>query len=197
MAKGTEPAASAAVDQSDDSGLPEDSGVDSSPAPRKRGGMGFLVKALKWVAIGLGALIFIVTIVVVTFNVMNGRGQRAAQAAPQNDSYIAVKPIYATYDGVGNIDTTTADATPYTVTVKPVLEYDQGDNASQGELVGRKAQLIDFFLSYFSKKRAKDLVPENRAKIKEEVKELLNTQVLDKARVRGVLFTQFEVFSQD
>jgi flagellar FliL protein len=157
-------------------------------------GPGVLPKLLKFVAIGLAALVFIVTVVVVTFNIINGSGKQAQQAIPQTESYAAIKPIYSTYDGVGQVMTRTRDATPFSVSVSPVLEYDTGDNVTQTELIGRKVQLIDFFRRYFGSKFATELQPENEAKLKSEIQELLNTTVLDKARVRGVLFTGFDVF---
>jgi flagellar FliL protein len=169
----------------------EEGGGESA---KKSGGSGFFPKILKFVAIGLGALVFIVTIVVVTFNLMNGSGNQAQSQIPQTESYAAIKPIYATYDGAGQVTARTRDPTPWMVSVSPILEYDMNDTATQTELIGRKTQLIDFFRRYFSGKYAPELQPGNEALIKSEIQELLNTTILDKARVRGVLFTQFEVF---
>jgi flagellar FliL protein len=162
----------------------------------KKAGPGLLPKLLKFVALGIGALVFIVTVVVITFNIMNSGGKQT-QALPQTESYVAVKPIYATYDGIGNVSTRTRDATPFNIAVAPLLEYDLNDNATQTELIARKAQMQDFIRRYFSSKYAAELQPENESKVKNEIKELLNTNILDKARVRGVLFTQFDLFSME
>ncbi|MDR2864613.1 MAG: flagellar basal body protein FliL [Spirochaetaceae bacterium] len=167
-------------------------GAEGAPEPKKSGN-GLIPKILKFVAIGLGAIIFIVTIVFITFGFLNGSGKQAA-VIPQTDSYAAIKPVYATYDGVGTIMTRTRDPTPYNVVANPILEYDLNDNATQAELIGRKTQLIDFFRRYFSSKYQTELGSDNEAKVKNEIQELLNTTVLDKARVRGVLFTQFDLF---
>ena len=42
-----------------------------------------------------------------------------------------------------------------------------------------------------------ELQPENEIKLKNEIKELINTQQLDKARVRNVLFTTFDLYSME
>jgi len=166
---------------------------DASPAKRAGGGSGFLFKILKFVAIGLGALIFIVTVVIITFNIMNGTGQKPS-AVPQTESYNAVKPIYATYDGIDLINTQTDDPIPQSVAIKVILEYDNGDTATQTELIGRKNQMRDFIRGYFRRKRAAELAPEYENAIKNEIEEQLNTNMLDKARVRGVLFDTFNVY---
>jgi flagellar FliL protein len=180
----------------EDEGLVEDGGGGEEGAgdAAKKGGGGFLPKILKFVAIGLAALVFIVTIVIVTFNFMNGSGKQAQAQIPQTESYAAIKPIYSTYDGVGQVTTRTRDPTPWMISVNPILEYDMNDTATQTELIGRRMQLIDFFRRYFSGKYAPELQPGNEGLVKSEIQELLNTTVLDKARIRGVLFTQFEVF---
>ncbi|MDR3301958.1 MAG: flagellar basal body-associated FliL family protein [Spirochaetaceae bacterium] len=181
-----------ADDEKDLGDGPEDGGEASSEP--KKDSSGVIGKLLKFVAIGLAALIFIVTVVIITFKIMSGSGATAQAAIPQTEAYAAIKPIYSYYDGLGNISTRSRDPTPYNIVAAPVLEYDLNDTATQTELIARKVQLIDFFLNYFSSKYQTSLQPENRSKIKEEIKELLNTTVFDKARVRGVLFTQFDLF---
>jgi flagellar FliL protein len=156
---------------------------------------GALPKILKFVAIGVGALIFIVTIVVVTFNVLNGSGKQAQATIPQTESYAAVKPPLASYELIGSINTTTSDTVPYSVSVFPILQYDIGDTVTQTELTARKDQLQDFMRSYFRGKKIDDLAPEKEGNIKNEIRELLNTTILEKARVRAVLFREFGTFS--
>jgi flagellar basal body-associated protein FliL len=47
---------------------------------------------------------------------------------------------------------------------------------------------------YFSGKSAGELQPENEARIKNEIRELLNTTILDKARVRVILFDRLDLY---
>jgi flagellar FliL protein len=170
----------------------EEGGEEGASVKKDRSGL--FAKLLKFVAIGLGALIFIVTVVIITFKMISGSGGGAGAAIPQTEAYAAIKPIFSYYDGIGSVSTRSRDPTPYNIVASPVLEDDMNDNATQSELIARKVQLIDFFLNYFSGKYQSELQPENRTKIKEEIKELMNTTMLDKARVRGVLFTQFDLF---
>ena len=64
-----------------------DAGVGESSSKK---GPGFLVTILKWVAIALGALIFIVTIVVITVNVMGLTG-RSQTAVPVSEDYVPLQ----------------------------------------------------------------------------------------------------------
>jgi flagellar basal body-associated protein FliL len=99
---------------------------------------------------------------------------------------------YATYDGVGDVSAKTKDN--YIVSLSPIIEYDANDIATLTELIERRAQVSDLFQRYFSGKFASELQPDGESMIKSDIQELLNTTVLDKARIRGVIFTRFEVF---
>jgi flagellar FliL protein len=47
--------------------------------------------------------------------------------------------------------------------------------------------------SYFSGKYQADLQPEHEARLKQDIREILNTRFLDKARIRIVLFNKLDV----
>ena len=64
----------------------EDSGIDlgedseTAAAPAKKGGLGgILPTILKYVALALGAIVLIVTVVIITMNVMGGNKTRQTQ----------------------------------------------------------------------------------------------------------------------
>ncbi|MDR2096909.1 MAG: flagellar basal body-associated FliL family protein [Spirochaetaceae bacterium] len=162
----------------------------------KKPGGGLLPKLLKLIAIGLGALIFIVTIAVITFNIMN-KGGKSQTVVPQTDSYVAVKKQYSMFTLIGNVGTRTRDPTPWNVSVDMIIGYDLNDNATAGELNSRLYELRDFVRRYFSSKSAAELMPENEARIKNEIRELLNTTILDKARVRIILFDKLDLFEME
>jgi flagellar FliL protein len=168
----------------------EASGADSSP--KKSSGLAaILPNILKFVAIGLGALIFIVTVAVITFNIMNKGGK--PQILPGSElAYMGKRPEFSYYTLIGSVTIQTKDPPPkYSVTVDVVIGYDQNDNAAQTELINRQYELRDFVRSYFSGKYASDLEHEER--LKQDIREILNTRFLDKARVRIVLFNKFDV----
>ena len=179
----------------DDDGLDlggEDVGGIDSGGGKKSGGLGGLLpNLLKFVAIGLGALIFIVTVAVITYKILNSRGESQTVLDPTSE-YIGTRPQYATFRLIGQLNTRTRDET-HTVVVDMLIEYDLNNNAAATELTGRVDQLRDFTRNYFASKYYVDLSPENENKLKQEIREILNTRYLDTAKVRGILFNKLDV----
>jgi flagellar FliL protein len=178
----------------DDDGLDlggEDvTGIDSSS--KKSGGLGGLVpNLLKFVAIGLGALIFIVTVAVITYKILSSRGESQTVIDPTSE-YIGTRPQYSTFTLIGSLNTRTRDQT-HTVVVDMLIEYDLNNNAAATELTVRVNQLRDFTRNYFASKYHTELEPENEVKLKQEIRELLNTRYLDTAKVRSILFNKLDV----
>ena len=173
-----------------DLGGEEVSGVESG-AKKGRGLFGLLPNLLKFVAIGLGALIFIVTVAVITYNILNKRGESQTVLDPTSE-YIGIRPQYATFSLIGQLSTRTRDQN-HTVVVDMLIEYDLNNNAAQTELTGRANQLKDFTRNYFAGKYFDELTPENEDRIKQEIREILNNRYLDTAKVRGILFNKLDV----
>jgi flagellar FliL protein len=183
---------------SDETDVNLEEGTENGAAAggKNKPGGGLLPKLLKFIAIGFGALIFIVTVAVVTFNIMN-KGGKSQTFVPETDSYVAVKKQYSMFTLIGNVSTRTRDPTPWNVSVDMIIGYDLNDNATAGELNSRLYELRDFVRRYFSGKSAAELQPENEARIKSEIRELLNTTVLDKARVRIILFDKLDLYEME
>jgi flagellar FliL protein len=178
----------------DDDGLDlggEDvAGIDT--AGKKSGGIaGLLPNLLKFVAIGLGAIIFIVVVVVITVRIIGGGGEPQTSIDPTQE-YIGTKPQYSTFNLIGQISTRTKDST-HTVVVDMVIGYDLNNNAAQSELTARVVSLRDFTREYFSKKSYVDLTPDNVDTLKQEIRELLNTRYLDTAKIREIYFMKLDV----
>jgi flagellar FliL protein len=172
----------------------DDGEVSEGGAGKKKGGLGALLPTLlKFVAIGLGALIFIVTVTVITFNIMNGGGRSQTNVNVSSDPYIGKRPEYAYYEGVGVVRTRTKDPTPNSVVVDMAIGYDMNDKNAQTELIARRFELQDFVRSFFSSKRAQDLATENEARLKQEIIEALNTRVLNSAKAKNIVFKQLDV----
>jgi len=166
---------------------------EASTAPKKKGGLGGLLPTiLKFAAIGLGALIFIVTVSVITVKMMKTDG-KSQTTADMPSPYVGKRPSYTIYTGIGPVTTKTRDAVNYSVTVTMNIGYDQDDTASSSELSTRQYELRDFVRSYFSGKYAEELLPENEARLKNDIKETLNTRFLDTAKVRIILFDKLDV----
>ena len=157
---------------------------------KKKGGLGALLpNLLKFAAIGIGALLFIVTVSVITYNIMNDGGKTQTNVTDPQSPYIGRKPIFAWYTDIGTITTRAQDNLSVSVVVN--LGYDQADTVAYSELSGRKLELQDFMRQYFSRKSADEL--QNEEKLKTEIKEQLNKRYLENARVRDITFTKFDV----
>ncbi|MDR2601206.1 MAG: flagellar basal body-associated FliL family protein [Spirochaetaceae bacterium] len=170
-------------------------GGESNPQGEKKKGAalgGVMPNILKFVAIGLAALIFIVTVAVITFSIMNKSG-KSQTVAPQTEAYVAVKPVYSMFTMIGDVITRTKDATPWNVLVNMIIAYDLDDTATSAELIARQYELRDFVRRFFSSKTVQELQPENEFKLKQEIREQLNTQILDKARAREILFDKLDL----
>ena len=184
------------MSDSDDLDLEGGDAPDSGSAPKKRGGgLGNLLPTiLKFVAIGLGALIFIVTVSVITYNIMNKGGKSQTVLADPSSPYVGKRPEYNYYDQIGSITVRTKDyPVSASVTVEMIIGYDMNDQAATSEFVVRRFELRDFVRRYFTGKSAAELAPEREEELKKEIREQLNTRFLDTARARIILFNRLDI----
>jgi flagellar FliL protein len=170
----------------------DSSELDSSKSKKPSGLAALLPNLLKFVAIGLGALIFIITVSVITYNILNTRGQ-SQTVMPSNSPFQGARPQYSFYTNIGSIRTATKDPVPYAVVVDMVLGYTENDNAAMTEMNARLYELRDFVRSFFRTKMASELQPENEARLKQEIIEHLNQRVFNNARVRIITFNQLDI----
>lgn len=171
---------------------------DASTAKKNKGGLkNLLPTILKFAAIGIGALIFIVTVAVVTYTLMNKGGKAQTVVTDPTSPYIGKRPVYTIYDSIGDINTKTRDTTAsYMVAVKMNIGYNPEDTAAATELNLRRHELRDFVRNYFTRKYAAELQPENEERLKQDIKEILNTRFLDTAKVQIILFDKLDVMEQ-
>jgi len=170
----------------------ESSGLD---APKKASGLAALLpNLLKFVAIGLGALIFIATVSVITVNIVN-KGGKSQTVIPSNSPFVGARPQYQMFSSIGVIRTTTRDPIAYSVVVDMIIGYDLNDNTAASELIGRLYELQDFVRRFFKSKLADELRPENEPRLKQEILETLNTRILNTSRARIILFKQLDVMA--
>jgi len=162
-----------------------------SAGPKKKGGgLGALLPTLlKFAAIGIGALLFIVTVSVITYNIMNDGGKTQTNVTDPQSPYMGKMPIYSWYTDIGSVTTRAQDNLSVSVTV--YLGYDQADQAASSELSNRRWELQDFIRQYFSKKSAEEL--QNEEKLKQEIREQINKRLLETARIRAITFIKFDV----
>jgi flagellar FliL protein len=179
----------------DDIDLEGSDAPEGGAAPKKKGGLANLLPTiLKFVAIGLGALIFIVTVSVITYSIMSKGGKSQTVVTDPLSPYVGTRPLYNYYTTLGTITTRTKDfPTPSSVTVDMIIGYDLNDTAASSELSSRQYELRDLVRRYFTSKYAEELMPEREETLKKEIQEQLNTRFLDTARARIILFNKLDV----
>ena len=186
------------MSDSDDMDFEGGDSPEAGSAPKRKGlGLGNLLPTiLKFVAIGVGALIFIVTVSVITYNIMNRGGASQTTISDPYSPYIGRRPEYSFYDMIGPITVRTRDyPVSSTVTVDVIIGYDLNDATASSELISRRFELRDFIRRYFSSKTAAELAPEREEELKYEIREQLNTRFLDTARARLILFNRLDVMT--
>ncbi len=149
-----------------------------------------VIRLLKWVALGLGAIIFIVSIVVVTVKVLN-KGPQNVVFPSASEKYQETPPILQWY-GLDQIRARTSDDHPVTVIIDLKLGYEMNNAKVQTDLIARREYLIDAVRTFFSLKKESDLTPDKEESLKEELKEHLN-KLVDNKEIQEIVFLEFNV----
>ncbi|AFG38141.1 flagellar basal body-associated FliL family protein [Spirochaeta africana] len=150
-----------------------------------------VVQILKWVAIAVGVIVFIVTVVVITVNLLfEGRQQQTGLMS--SEAYRSAPPRRAWSSDIGEIRTRTADATPSTVIVEINLGFEEGATQIQSEILARRPQLRDLVRNFFGSKTARELRPDNEQVVKDDLRRLIN-DAMPGDPIREIAFDRFEV----
>ena len=174
----------------------DDNGSSSSD---KKGGLGGIFPSLlKWIIIGLAAVIVIVVVVIITVKI-TGKNSTTVTAIPASEEYVSgQREIYDWYTSLGIIQTTTADDPPATVRVDVALAYKKDDKAASSEITARLVELKAFLRRYFSSKTAAELRnPNNEDALENEIKNGINDKILSSSRIRDVVFQQKDVIQSN
>lgn len=180
----------------EDDGLGLDDGGDSAAAPAKGGKSLLIPGLLKWVAIGLGAIILIVTVVVITMKIVGGNNSGSGTVIPVTEEYTQSKEILDWYTSLGLIQTRTMESNPASVRVDVVLGYKKEDKATSTEITQRTVELKDFLRRYFTQKTAEELRPQNEENLKIEIRNAINDSILSSSKIKDVRFMQLDVIQQ-
>ncbi len=172
---------------------------NAGSSSEKKGGLGGIFPSLlKWIIIGLAAIIVIVVVVVITVKI-TGKNSTAVTAIPSSEEYVSgQREIYDWYTSLGIIQTTTADDPPATVRVDVALAYKKDDKAASAEISARLVELKAFLRRYFSSKTAAELRnPNNEDALENEIKNGINDKILSSSRIRDVVFQQKDVIQSN
>ncbi len=166
---------------------------DSSSSMKPKRGGGLIPMLIKWVAIVLAALIFIVTVVVITMNIREKKG-RSHSEYPVSEEYRDSRDVLQWYQAIGVLRIQTAERIPATLIVDVALGYTNNDKSTPQELSARKVEIIDFLRSYFRNKTVAELRQEEKIKI--EIRNEVNDNILTKNKIKDVRFTQYDIVEQ-
>ena len=167
--------------------------ADIAPTEERGGGLlgGLLLKILKYAAMAIGAVIFIVTVVIITMRIIN-RGAQPQSVAPVSEAYQGKVEKLAWYDNIPEIRGRTADENPVTVIVKVNIGYDEENKVLQSELIARTPRLQALIRQHFAQKTAAELTPNNEDELSAELKDKIN-RILADGKIKEVIFLDFNV----
>jgi len=172
----------------------DEGGESSSPAKKGKAG-GLFSSLLKWIAIGIGAIVLIVVIVVVTVKIL-GNNTTGTQTVPISEEITVQREILDWYTSLGSIRTKTSDDIPASVVVDIALGYKKDDKACSTEITQRNIELKDFMRRYFTQKTIAELKPQNETKLQIELRNEINDEILSSSKIKDIKFLQLDVLEQ-
>ncbi len=174
-----------------------DGGEDSFDAAGGGGEGGtfskLIIKILTWVAAVIGAILFIVTVVVVTVSYLE-RGSQSQSFAAVSEEYQGKEKMLTYYSNIEEIRARSNDPDPKTILVEIQLGYDYEKlgESFRTELGKRTPELTDLIRSYFGSKSSAELGPQHEEELKSELKERINA-VLRRGKIQKIVILQFQV----
>ena len=181
------------ADEGEADNLGDDMGGDLGGS--KKASKGALPQLLKFVLIGIAAVIFIVTIVVITFSILN-KGGGSQTNIPVSEEYTTKRESYDWYTSLDQIRTSTSDKVPASVSITIALGYKKEDKAASTEITERKIVIIDFLRRFFSEQTVEDLRPQNEEVLRQQIRDQINDDILSSSKIRDVRFTGKDVVQQ-
>ena len=173
----------------------EDNETTGESEKKSKGLGGLLPTLLKWVAIVLGAIILIVTVVVITMKIVGGNTSQQA-VIPVSQEYGSKREVLDWYTSLGQISTKTSDSIPASVIVEVVLGYKQADKAASTEITQRQIEIKDYLRRYFTELTVEDLRPRNEEKRRIEIRNAINDDILSSSKIRDVRFLSLQIIEQ-
>ncbi len=168
-------------------------GAEEAQSGEKRVGFlsGVLIQVLKWVGIILGAVIFIVTVVVVTVNFLN-RGNVSQTRIPTSEEYRSQVPEYVWFEQVGELRGTTGDEVRTTYIIEPFLGYDGENTDLTTELINRRIQFVGIFNDYFGARTTAELEGQaNKEAVEAEIRDQIN-RILRTGLIEDIVFGSYQ-----
>jgi len=172
----------------------EDVGAGAEDVSGPRGGgilSGMLLTILKWAAIGIGAVIIVVTTTIITVRIVS-KGTQQQGLAATSPAYAGKAEPLAAFDDIEQIRGQTADDPPAIFLMQLSLGYDPKDKEVSTEIGNRRREIQDLVLKDVSQKKAADLAPGHYGEVQAELMDIIN-MIMRNGKVKSVMFRQFVV----
>ena len=167
-------------------------GEETAPEGKKAGFLpAFLIRILKWVAIGLGFVILGVTTTVITFNLVN-RGKSGTALPALSEEYQAYQAPLQYDDTLEEIRGVTSDEEPAIFSAKVSMGFEAESKTVAFELSARKREIQNIIFLYLSGKPKSELKPERYVQIQEDLRNNIN-KVMKEGKIKSVVFREFVV----
>lgn len=172
----------------------DDGGSVDTPA-KKGGAGGFFPTLLKWLIIGIAAIIVIVVVTVITVKIVN-KGNTNNSFNPNNitEEYTNRSEEYDWYKSIGIIQAYTSDTPPATIRANVFLGYKKEDKVCSTEITAKTVEIKQFLRQYLRGKTAEELKNvNNEERFSIEIKNGINDKYLNNSKIRSVSFDQLDV----
>jgi flagellar basal body-associated protein FliL len=146
-----------------------------------------LILSIIGIVISVIFIPFILTTIITARNLSNNNSTGTAFNTTSNSN--DALPKFDTFTLIGIMNTKTKD--DHTVFIDMLIEYEPNNNEARNELNSKIYRLREFTRQYFTEKKYTEL--KNEDNVKQEMKETLNMEYLDIAKVRRVIFNKFYV----
>jgi len=167
-------------------------GEEAAPEKKRVGFLPtFLIRLLKWVAIGLGFVILGVTTTVVTFQLVS-KGRSGANLPALSEEYRAAQEPLGYDDAIDEIRGVTSDEVPAIFSTKVSLGFDMNNKQLAFELTARHREIQNIIFLYLSQKTKDELKPDKYVAIQEELKNQIN-KVMKTGKIKAVVFRELVV----
>lgn len=166
-------------------------GLEATGTPKKSGS-GFLPSLLKWIAIGLGSLLVIVTICIITVNALKN-SDPDNKALPKSAEYANKGENLSYYDAIDAFNVNSNDKPPRTIRVNLVFGYTKDDKTVSADITNHQYEIRDWLRRYFRFKTAADLGPEKEGDIQLEIRNGINDDILSNTKIKSVKIMQLDV----
>jgi flagellar FliL protein len=97
---------------------------------------------------------------------------------------------------LGQIRTKSSDILPASIVVEVVLGYKLDDKTTASEITSMQIEIKDFLRRYFTEKTSLELRPSNEDKLRVEIRNSINDDILSTTKIRDVRFLSLEVIEQ-